>query len=165
MATTKEVYLELKSKVLSNAGVMTSGLYNSQFDNMDDENTFAFPAVFLEFVEMDPVTRAGGVQRVEAKIRLHIGYDSLKTEDLAVMDLIDSLQNELQGYRPDLEGTPLNRTFSGQDVNHDVVAVWLMDYDFCYIDYSGDRNNKLIETQIEDLHVEGESGKPWLKES
>lgn len=164
MATTKDVYLGLKNRILDNTSAKTSGLYNSQFDNLEEENAFSFPAAFIEFVELEHITRAGGVQRVEAKIRLHIGYDSLKTEDLAIMDLLEELQNELQGYRPDVEGTPLNRVFKGQDINHGVIAVWLMDYDFSYIDYSGDRNRRLTETQLSEIDIVKKAAKPWLNE-
>lgn len=168
MSAKKITYLAIKEKLLALENVKHCLLFNSQFDNMDDENTFPFPCVFVEFLQLDYTAKALGTQEADARIRLHVGFESLKTEELAILDLLEAIQGTLQGFTDDATFSPLNRVFEGQDVNHDQVIVWLMDYETLITDTAGHRDNKLVETSLDDICIDvdtsTEATKPWLKQ-
>lgn len=164
MSIKKEVYRAVRDKLLTETGVETSRLYNSQFDNLDKENVFTFPAAFIEFAQLDYVSNAEGTQEGDARIRIYLGYDSLKTEDLDVLDLMEEVHLALQGFLAVENSTPLVRIYEGQDVNHDVVAVWLMDYTTKLTDTAGNRKNKLVKMQLDEICITPEAEKPRLKE-
>ncbi len=154
MSTKKDFYLAVKAKILDNTDVKHVRLYNSQFDEMDSENTFPFPCVFIEFSALDWITKSEGYQEAETTIKLHVGFESVKTEELEVFDLLEDIHEDLQGMHDPEYYTPLNRSFEGQDTNHDNVIVWQVDYDTLLSDNSGNRNNKLVETTIENLQTD-----------
>lgn len=156
MNTKKELYLAIKGKLTDGAEpiVKHCALYNSQFDNMDSEDTFSFPCAFIEFTQLQWLTKSEGYQEADAIVRIHIGFESLKTEELDVLDLLETIHAKLQGFNVDLLFTPLDRNFEGQDTNHDNVIVWMMDYDTLLSDNSGNRNNKLVKTSIGSLKID-----------
>ncbi len=167
MSAKTDLYQEIKNKLLSETDVVHCRLYNSQIDNLEQENTFPFPAVFIEFNELVYSSRSTGGQVADCLIRLHVCFESLATEDLEILTLMDSIQLALQGFGVGGVFSSLNRSFEGQDVNHDIIIVWLMDYETRITDNSGHRNNKLTETTITDAQVivdtSTEVSKPWLK--
>jgi hypothetical protein len=162
MSVKKEIYIAVRDKILAETNVKTSRLFNSQFENMEGEASFTFPAAFIEFAAIPYVTNAEGGQEAEAMLRIHLGYDSLKTESLEVLDLMEAVHVALQRFTPVSDSSRLNRVFEGQDINHDAIAVWLMEYEFTFTDNSGHRNNKLIETTIGELEVLKDAKKPRL---
>lgn len=162
MSAKKKLYLAVKERVLQNSSVKHCALFNNQFDNMSEENPFLFPCVFVEFSQLQYVTKSEGYQEADAVIRLHVGFESYKTEELEVLDLLDDLHEDLQGFHINDEFTPLDRNFEGQDTNHDNVIVWQMDYDTLLSDNSGNRNKKLTLTTIGDLEIDRISEKPRL---
>lgn len=164
MSIKKSIYIAVRDRILTNTAVKTSRLYNSQFVNMTEENTFAFPAAFIEFSELTYGSISEGSQDGNLKIRVYLGFDSLKTEDLALLDLMEAVNAALQGFAPVNGATPLNRVFEAQDINHDAVRVWLMDYETRFRDNSGHRNNKLIETTLTQLELLDDHDAPRLKE-
>jgi len=166
MSAKKELYRAIREIILNKTAVKHCRLYNSQFDNMEQEDTFLFPCAFVEFAQLDYVTKSEGLQEAEARIRIHVGFESLETEELDILDLMEDLHAELQGFNVTDLFTPLDRVFEGQDVNHDNVIVWLMDYETLLTDLSGHRNNKLVKTKIDELCVDvdtsTEASKPRL---
>lgn len=177
MGAKKDYYLAVKAKLESigldpndntvKPKIKHVRLYNSQFDEIDSENTFPFPCVFVEFTALDWLTKSEGYQEAETTIRLHVGFESVKTEELDVLDLLEDIQAELQGFHDPEYFTPMDRNFEQQDTNHDNVIVWMQDYNTLLSDNAGNRNNKLVKTQIGDLcidRVSDESTKPRLQE-
>jgi hypothetical protein len=152
MSTKKDFYLAVRAQ-LETAGVKHVRLYNSQFDEMDNENTFAFPCAFIEFTQLDWLTKSEGYQEADTVVRIHVGFESVKTEELEILDLLETIHSNLQGLHNPEYFTPLDRAFEGQDTNHDNVIVWLLDYDTLLSDNSGNRNLKLVKTTITDLEV------------
>lgn len=151
MSTKKDFYLAVKKTILAETGVKHCRLYNSQFDEMDGEDTFPFPCAFIEFSTLDWKTKSEGYQEAETTIKIHVGFESVKTEELEILDLLEEIHAELQGKHDPLYYTPMDRTFEGQDTNHDNVIVWQVDYDTLLSDNAGNRNNKLVKTTIENL--------------
>jgi hypothetical protein len=163
MSIKKSTYIAIRDRILLETGVKTSRLYNSQFDNEGQEATYTLPVAFIEFAELVYTSNAEGVQEIAARIRIHVGASSLKTEDLGVLDLLETVHASLQGFSAVPDSTPLDRVFEGQDVNHDNVTVWVMDYTTRLTDTSGARNNKLISIMLEVIDVDGEAEKPRLR--
>tara|TARA_R110000796_G_scaffold74629_10_gene167833 strand:- start:827 stop:1327 length:501 start_codon:yes stop_codon:yes gene_type:complete len=164
MSVKKNSYIAIRDRILLETEVKTSRLYNSQFDNESQEATYTLPAAFIEFSELVYRSNAEGVQEVDARIRIYVGASSLKTEDLEVLDLLETVHASLQGFLAVPDSTPLDRVFEGQDVNHDAVTVWVMDYETRLTDTSGSRNNKLISIVLDEIEVDGEAEKPRLKQ-
>lgn len=154
MSTKKDFYLAVRAKLEAIEGIKHVRLYNSQFDEMDNENTFPFPCVFIEFSALDWLTKSEGYQEAETTIKLHVGFESVKTEELEILDLLEDIHADLQGMHDPEYYTPLDRSFEGQDTNHDNVIVWQMDYDTLLSDNAGNRNNKLVKTTIENLQTD-----------
>ena len=164
MSAKKELYLAVKKTILDETSVKHCRLFNSQFDEMESEDTFAFPCAFIEFTQLQWLTKSEGYQEADTILRIHVGFESLETEELDILDLLEDIHSELQGYNVDNLFTPLDRNFEGQDTNHDNVIVWLMDYDTLLSDNAGNRNTKLVKTSISDLCIDRESGAPRLRE-
>jgi hypothetical protein len=160
--TKKGIYLSIKEEILQNTAANTVGLFNSQFDNQEQENTFAFPAAFIEFLELIYTNKGEGVQDCDATVRIHLGFDSLKTEDLRFFDFMEEVNLALQGFTPVEDSTPLNRFSEAQDPDHGVVGVYIIDYRLKFRDASTHRNKKLIKTENNTLELKGESSKPML---
>lgn len=154
MSSKKDLYIAVKERLIANTGVKHCRLYNSQFDEMDGEDTFEFPCAFVEFTQLQWLTKSEGYQEADAMIRIHVGFESVKTEELDILDLLEDIHSELQGFNDPAYFTPLDRAFEGQDTNHDNVIVWLLDYDTLLSDNAGNRNNKLVKTTIGDLCIE-----------
>lgn len=164
MSAKKDLYLAVKKQLLEKTGVKHCLLFNSQFDEMDNENTFPFPCAFIEFTNLDWLTKSEGYQEADTTIRIHLGFESLKTEELDILDLNEDVHAALQRLEVKDLFTPLDRSFEGQDTNHDNVIVWLMDYETLLSDNAGNRNEDLVKTKISDLCVEKNVDKPRLQE-
>lgn len=166
MSAKKDLYLAIKAKIKEKTCIKHVRLFNNQFENMEKEDTFAFPCVFVQFLNLDWSTETEGVQKGDTTIRLHVGFETLKTEDLEKFDIID---DQIHKYIEGLESedfSKLSRTNEEQDVNHDNVYVWLMDYGTNLLDDSGARQGKMVKTTITGLEVnlctDSETTKPRL---
>lgn len=164
MSAKKDFYLAIKTALGDAPSVKHVGLFNNQFNRIAEEKPFGFPAVFVQFLELDYFTRGDSSQDAETIARLHIGYDSLKTDDLAIFDLIDEIHGVIQGLTLNSLFTPLDRVHEEQDVDHDVISVWLADYAFKLRDNNGTRDSKLVKTSLTGVEVDISSAKPWLKQ-
>lgn len=168
MSAKKDFYLALRALILDNTSVKHCQLYNSQFQEISTENTFLFPCVFIEFTAIEWQTRALGRQEADTTIRLHVGFESLATEELVILDLLDEIHAVLQGFCIADLINPLDRVFEGQDTNHDNVIVWLLDYNTLLFDNAGNRANKLVLTTLTELEIDAdtttEATKPRLGE-
>lgn len=154
MSAKKELYQAVKGVIEEKTCIRHCALYNSQFDKLEDEHAFYFPCVFIQFLEMSYETKQEGVQQSEVVLRLHIGVESLETEDLELFDIIEDVHSAVQGFfnkgGEDLF-TPLARLSENQDTNHDNITVWIADYETVLHDSSAHRNNGLVEAKIDDI--------------
>jgi len=165
MSVKKDLYLAVKKRVLNTTSIQHFALYNSQFEELDKEDAFPFPCVFLEFSDLQYETVAKGGQKGDFEIRLHVGFESIMTEDLEILSIIDDLHEKLQGFTnsessgividdPKDYFLPLNRVSESQDTNHDNITVWQIDYSTFVHDNSGHVNNGLIKTKLTTLDVD-----------
>lgn len=123
--------------------IKTFRLYNNQFEKEAVEKTFPFPALFLEFPSLDYSSKGESLQVGDAIIRFHLGFVSLKTEDRAIFELESKLYFQLQGFGLADVCTPLDRKREVQDVNHDALIVWQIEYNTLITDNTANRKNKM----------------------
>jgi hypothetical protein len=139
MNSKSNLYKDLKQCLQEIPEVGTVSLWNSQLDNIDSENAINFPCVYIEFNKIswypvkqnDPINRVKNHQNAECSIVLHIGFDTVENEDDSfdyVNWVIEKIHQATQGLRGDYF-SPLDRTFETQDINHDGLIVWEVQYD------------------------------------
>ena len=117
--------------------VKTSGHYNNQFELINEEIQFVFPAAFIAFTEI-PWTTDVGVdqknstqqQRAQCNIEIHIGIENKKDEvdsfpeDIAIIDSIHDQLNGLEGT----QFTPLKRIGEVDDIDKSNIRHWVVTY-------------------------------------
>jgi len=145
MSVKLELYDDFVTAMSGVSGVNTSGLWNSQADHENEEIPFAYPAAFLEFTtiawgdtKLKPIKTAstGATSKQQQSspdrtlITIHILFEKLKTATQSFSEIdvvIQQVYLALQG----ITGThysPLLRVEERQDVDHDRVIDWQMDF-------------------------------------
>ena len=120
--------------------VKTCGHWNNQFDRINEEIQFIFPAVFIEFSNLEWKTNMGVDQvnhtrqgEANCDVTLHIGLTNLKDEvdsfpeDLAIIDSIYDQINEFQDTVSN-QFTPLKRTTETDDTNKSNLRHWTVTF-------------------------------------
>ena len=144
MSAKLALYNAVKSKLLSikddadNFIVKTSGHYNNQFDRINEEIQFQFPAAFISFADLPWSTDMGvdqknstQQQRARCVIEIHIGTKNIKDEvdsfpeDIAIIDSIHDQLNGLQGT----QFTGLERINELDDTNKSNLRHWIVTYE------------------------------------
>ncbi len=153
MSTKKEIYLAIKEQILAKTSIKHVRLFNSQFTNMEQESAFPFPCVFVQFLTLPWSTEVDGIQKADANIRLHVGFRSVNDEVLEMFDVIDDqIHRHIEGFEGNCFGK-MNRVNEEQDIEHDNVYVWLMDYATNVVDTSGSRRGKMTKTTLDKVAV------------
>ena len=147
----RDVYLTIKQKIEDDFrdDVKTFRLFNNQFDNENVENAFLYPAVFAQYENIDYVSTTNGSQQGDLLLTLHVGFHSLKTEDLEIFALLDKLF---------LMMTDLNCGFTRvretQDIDHDNIQVWQQSYKLVMKDDTATiHNRRRTTTTVTDIDV------------
>ena len=100
-------------------------------------------------------------------MKIHVGLESIEKEELYVFDLLENIHTELQGFEVKGLFTALNRLSETQDINHDNVIVWSIDYESLLSDDSAHRSKKMSAIQLTDVNIitdtTTESTKPFLR--
>lgn len=111
--------------------IKTIALFNNQFihsnGTLQDENSFLYPCVFLQYSQGNFIDLSQGVQQYELTITSHLGFESYKTEDLDVLRLKQDLYKVIQRFRNE-NLSRLTRVSERQDFDHDNIQVYLTDY-------------------------------------
>lgn len=155
MSSKLTLFNDLKAKIaLEVPEIKTFRLFNNQFDKEGTEKAFAYPAVMVEFLTLDYITKNEGLQEANTMLMFHLGFSSLKTEDEEIFTLAEKLHEALQGFYNECIFSPLDRKRELQDVDHDAVIVWQIEYATLLVDNSGNRRRRLVEvTTVPDLDV------------
>lgn len=168
MSTKRKIYDAFNTLLKESGVVKTFKLFNNQYNNEATEKIFLYPSAFLEFASVPYITRPDGVQVAEGSIlRLHIGFESLEDNDLEVLETLNAVFLALQGQRHD-EGAfgALKRTNEAQDVDHDRVQVWQMDFETTICDDGDARINKLTKIDApHTLEITVDADAPFLRQS
>lgn len=142
-----EVYKSIAKRLMTEVpGLRWVDLYRNQYKNPDKEYPFAFPAVFIEFVEMPFKNNGSNTSSATGTIKIHMVNDNTAdtfTTDIGVDNIpgliylvtIDSIHKALQGFTPDycsrLQGGVLN-----SDTEDSSMIVYLRDYSCELYDFS-----------------------------
>lgn len=144
MSVKLTLYNAIKTKVLamtdsgSNKIVNTFGHWNNQFDRINEEKQFLFPAVYLEFssiswktdVKVDNKNHTQQARGV-CNLTIHVGVENKKDEDDSFpldIAIIDSIYDQLNGLQG-VQFTPLKRISESDDTNHNNIRHWLVVYE------------------------------------
>ena len=164
MSAKKDVYNFIREKLLEIQDVKTVRLYNRQIEKLSEESTFELPSVFFEFMDLEYKAKGKGTQEADTNIRLYVCLQSLETEELAIFDLMEKIQSKIQGLTDTINFSPLNRVSESQDIDHDNVIVWLMDYTTLITDIEGNSDAKRVITTIEGAEIKTIQEKPRLNQ-
>lgn len=149
----KDLYLAIKDRLIDKVkAVQHIRLYNNQFDRETVEEAWAYPCVFVEFTQMLHEAVAYNQQQGDFIVRVYVGFESLKTEDLEIFDLVQDIYVALQGFSGQLFSS-LQRVEETQDTDHDNVIVWQIDFSTMVADCTSDPRADLQETTIATLEV------------
>ncbi len=135
----RDLYSELRTQIESETSVTHVRLWNNQIELIDkgEQIPFQFPAVFIDFPDINWAQRGNGTQTTDLTIRFYICFESFHTseneEDLDVFTLRDSVYLALQDFKPTSAGK-LMRTREETDPRHTNVYVWIMDFVSSYQD-------------------------------
>lgn len=164
MSAKLNTYNAIKAQILGQVPkIKTVQLFNNQFDKEAAEDAFSYPAVMIQFLSLPWVTEPQGLQKADALIRLHVGFHSYKSEDVEILTLLDEVHAALSGFTvANLLGA-MTRTNEEQDINHDSVSVWLVDYSTQIVDVAGHRNRHLVNASIESVTITTDPSAPYLK--
>lgn len=142
----KIVYQEVKSKLVTDVPELkTLRLWNNQVSNENIENAFNYPAVFIEFADLEYSNENAGLQTITGLLRVHIVQEEYRTENELNLDFIDKIAAALNGYQTDTIVKPLIRVSEVQDTNHNNLIIWEQDYDFKANDCTSSKYNGAIE--------------------
>lgn len=149
MSLKKNLYLAIKEHLKTNVPkVKTFRLYNNQFESEELEDAFKYPAVFLEFenIEFRPTTANN--ENTDLTLNFRVGFPSLKTEDLEVFDLLNEIYLALQGFYGFI------RIREIQETAGDNVSVWQQIYRTTLIDDVADITTNRKKVVIPEVQVD-----------
>ena len=140
MSARLNIWTAIKNKIEADVtSVKTVELWNQQISDTN-EQAFAYPALFVEFTEVDwnqtrlqPTrndSKAGAEQRGDAIISIHICFEEYRNVNdsfVVINTILDDVYYALQGLQA-TDCQPMLRTSERQDVDHDNVIHWVFDF-------------------------------------
>ena len=148
----KDFYTDLKTQIETVTEVKTVRLFNDQFNQHSTESAWAYPAVFIEFLDITWETTQLANQQGSVTVRLHQGFESYQDEDTDILDTLELINKAVHGYQG-ASFTALQRTNDDQDTNHDQVIIWRTDYITDLVDCSATVKKDLVEAEITDIEI------------
>lgn len=133
-------------------------LWNNQLQHIKEEEQFAFPAVFLEFMPIKWEALGGKRQQANIVINVHIvSNNKVRTNQksnsastgLLHLELIDAVHKQLQGWCGEYFGS-LNRVSSEHDHDHDYLWAHVESYSLRITDDAG--KNEVTGVTIKFAH-------------
>lgn len=113
----------------STGRVQTVALWRNQPGNYDKENPFLYDAIFIEFLTSNFMESSSKVyQTVDMTVRLHICFNSFKTEDLDVLRLTEAVYMKMQQKQYSYWGV-MKRRNEEQNFDHGDIQDFMQDYD------------------------------------
>jgi hypothetical protein len=129
------IYNALKARIETLAALKYVALWNNQFEREDVNVPFNYPCCFIEFANADYIENLQGQQQGTLSIALHLGFESYKTEDTAVLQLKQDLNALVHNW-----STPYNSRFLRrseiQSADHTNIQEFIITYTLQGFDYS-----------------------------
>jgi len=150
--------------------VLTFGLWNNQFEHMNEEKQFNFPCVFVEFGGLTWVPQVpngrrqalgtgnvGKEQKADsAIITLHCGFFRLDDVDVSfpkIDPIIEKIYFAVQGLGFDENNFgSLIRIEERHDTDHDMIIDWQQDFR-CLMQQGGQADEDLVDAGALTLDV------------
>lgn len=130
-----ELYNALKTQIETLTTLKYVALWNNQFERENVNIPFGFPCCFIEFADIVYSDLLNGTQMFSMNVKLHLGFESYKTEDTDILSLKQDLHAKVhtfsQGYN-----TKLLRREETQNFDHDNVQEYIIAYAVSGKDYS-----------------------------
>lgn len=120
----KEVIARLKDKIPAFKYV---GRYNNQFANERNEAAFGYPCALVETRDFVYTDHGVGLQKYTCIVRIHIGFESYRSEEYGDMDLSTEVFKYLHKFSP-TEHVPLVRIGESADSDHNNVYLPFIDF-------------------------------------
>ena len=121
------LYTALKTKIETLTTLKYVALWNNQFQSEKENVSFGFPNCFIEFTNINYTEMLNGNQLYSMDVVLHLGFESYKTEDTAILQLKQDLQAVVhyfqQGYN-----TKMLRRSEAQNFDHDNIQEYIITY-------------------------------------
>lgn len=129
------IYNALKARISTLQSLKYIALWNNQFEREDVNVPFNYPCCFIEFASADYIENLTGQQQGTMTINLHLGFESYKTEDTAILQLKQDLNQLVHAW-----STPFNSKFlrrsEVQNFDHTNVQEFIISYTMQGFDYS-----------------------------
>ena len=87
----KDFYTTLKAQIETVTEVKTVRLYNNQIAKQSQESAWAYPAVFVEFTDIDWETTQAANQPGALTVRLYQAFESYEDEDVDIFTIIEKM--------------------------------------------------------------------------
>jgi hypothetical protein len=140
----KDIYTQLKARIETAPLIKHVGLFNNQFANENIERPFNYPAVFIEFSDINFRSENQGIKKIDLQTTLHVGIRQL-VEDLDLFDIVDQVSATVDRFEIP-NSTPFLKVQEVHDTDHDNVLVWRIVF-FCTVtDENSSRFNDLAIT-------------------
>ena len=133
-------------------------LYNRQ--DLDPENHAALPKrfVLIEIGTIDWLPESRGIQKGDAVLTFHIGFNALnndKVDESGMFDFVEEVHIAIHGFNGECF-SPLLRVAERQDEDFDHVLIWEADYETTITDNSGRDTKKLVQSQVVTPEITGD---------
>lgn len=131
----------------------TVALWRNQIQREPEEIPFLYPAVFIEFLPTNYMEGSSQAhQSVNMTVRLHICFESYKTEDLDILLLTQEVYSAIQLKQWGYWGK-MKRRNEEQDFDHPNIQDFIQDYDCGQgKDYGADKRPS-IEGTIDAINI------------
>lgn len=132
----KQLYLDIRNRIETECtDILFVRLFNNQFERsnndeftQNDEQAFPYPCVFIEFPdENNAISSSYGARRLEVLVRVYIGFESYKHEDVEIFDIAGSVYKALDGWNASTSST-LQYVAQRMDYNHNNVYIYQYDF-------------------------------------
>lgn len=129
------IYNALKARIETLTDLKYVALWNNQYEREDVNVAFGYPNCFIEFPDAQYIENLQGQQQGTLQINLHLGFESYKTEDTAILQLKQDLNTLIHGW-----STPYNSRFLRrseiQSNDHTNIQEFIITYVMQGFDYS-----------------------------
>lgn len=122
-----DFYNALKTKIETLSSIKYVALWNNQFVHENENVSFNYPCVFIEFDNIVYSDYLNGMQKYSMNVNLHLGFESYKTEDTDILQIKQDLQVTVflfqQGYE-----TKMLRRAETQNFDHNNIQEYIITY-------------------------------------
>ena len=142
-----EYFIALKARVETITSLKKVGLWDNQFMREYENVSFNYPCCWIEFTDIVYTDYLQGVQKYDMVVNFHLGFKSLETEDIGILQLKQDLHQVVHTFQADFN-TKLLRRGEVQNFDHTNVQEYILSYETSGKDYFVD---PLVPAQITTL--------------